>query len=729
MKNHYDIGVVGCWYWGNYGSILNGYATYRILTSLGKDVLNIVTPGNGFEPHARRFFNIAYPKEAISDFLNFGELHELNSICDAFMSGSDQIWNDTSTLQYNKFFRLDFVNPDKKKISFSTSFGRTETILDPIERAEYSRLMQSYDAISVREDVGVRICRDVFGVSATQIMEPVLDLDVEEWSQIANKSELDVGNEPFLLSYILDPTPEKAAAIKYYSEKLGVRFLNVLDGFSKTHDSNKVKLNLPNTLPNIASHDLLKLFSRARFVITDSFHGTAFAIEFNKPFLSLANASRGTSRFQTLLGKLGLMDRLVDDKDIPKDERYLFHIDYNAINKAIAIERSRAIDWLKSALSGEKRSAALPKNVISRLDLELCVACGSCVSSCPSNALSFQQNEYGYYKPTLDSSKCIDCGFCIKKCPAMELPYNYNTRNPPSYAFVCSDKTVLLDSSSGGAFTTLARQCIRQNGVVCAAAWDGLTKVRHLFVDKEEDLAVLRRSKYMQSYLGSLFKDLKQRLESGQSVLFVACPCHVAGLLKYLCGSHKNLLTIDIFCAACPSPLFFEKYVAECVGLDGLDQFQFRAKKESDSVWGPHYYEVTRGGKKEIMSVGDDDYYHHLLTMAPNHCRRCKYQGTLRYGDLTIGDCWGVQHYDHNIDPSHGVSAILVNNEKGREYLQGVPTEDISVLRRESINNIKRYNVCAFQENRNWPVNVKRNQFYTKITSHGYCESIRGALK
>ena len=256
MNGKYDIGVVGCWYWGNYGSLLNGYATYSILSGLGLHVLNIVTPNNGFEPHAKKFFKAAYPADAISDVLSFDRLHEYNEICGAFLTGSDQIWNNASTLPYNKFFRLSFAEQGKKKISFATSFGNS--VAPPNEETEkiYSDLLQKYSYISVREDVGVEICKRYYGVRATQLMEPVLDVDLGVWKKLAEKSDYAEEKGPYLLAYILDPTAEKAKAIQYYAQKLGIKFINVLDGFSGRYAANKSKLNLPNTLPNITCCDL-----------------------------------------------------------------------------------------------------------------------------------------------------------------------------------------------------------------------------------------------------------------------------------------------------------------------------------------------------------------------------------------------------------------------------------------------------------------------------------------
>lgn len=142
----------------------------------------------------------------------------------------------------------------------------------------------------------------------------------------------------------------------------------------------------------------MKYFINASYVISDSFHGTAFAIAFNKPFISIANMQRGLSRFETLLGKVGLMSRLVDDKKIPETERFLYHVDFRPVNEIITKERNRASEWLKNALnSSVAETVALPKNIVEKVGQKSRMGCGACVSCCPTKALSLKPDEFGYY--------------------------------------------------------------------------------------------------------------------------------------------------------------------------------------------------------------------------------------------------------------------------------------------------------------------------------------------
>lgn len=358
MKKHYDICVAGFWYGSNYGSLLNGYAEYRILKDMGKEVLMLQKPGASSndieitEGHNTRFVEKYYDPEDISDILPYERLRELNKICDCFCAGSDQIWN--YNLSFHENLYLPFVQDDKKIISFATSFGHKKDKVPDDKKPQIRKYLQRYDAISVREQFDVDILKDNYGLKGQLVFEPVFCIDKKYYFELAENATFDE-SEPYLLSYILDPTPEKKEAIKYYGKTLGIKTVNILNGVQSVWQRNKELLDLPNTLENVDTEDFIKAFMNAEYVITDSFHGTAFSIIFNKPFLAIGNYGRGYERFVDLLGRLSLLDRLVPDpKKIPFDKKYLKSIDYVKTNEIIAEQAQKTVEWFKYAIETPK---------------------------------------------------------------------------------------------------------------------------------------------------------------------------------------------------------------------------------------------------------------------------------------------------------------------------------------------------------------------------------------
>ena len=362
MDKMHDIGVIGCWFGSNYGSLLNGYATYKILKSFGKTVVMIQKPNAQeddwelYNTHNSRFIKKYYPESDVSEILPYERLPELNNKCDMFCVGSDQVWNYFINNLFQKSFMANFADDDKKLISFATSFGKSTDITPDYAKPEIYKLLNRFSAISVREQFSADICKNNYGINASLLFEPVFCVNKQEFLDIAGTSQVEI-EEPYLLTYILDPTNEKREAIKYYADKLNIKCVNILDGVESKWETNNDLLSLPNTLQNVGAEDFLKLFSNAQYVITDSFHGTAFAIIFSKPFLSIGNIGRGLQRFSDLLERLELSDRLAPNpQKIPHDERYLQDIDYTRAEEIILEERNRAVHWLEKAISCEKVS-------------------------------------------------------------------------------------------------------------------------------------------------------------------------------------------------------------------------------------------------------------------------------------------------------------------------------------------------------------------------------------
>jgi ferredoxin len=486
----YDVGVLGVWSGCNYGSVLTYYGLHEALKSLGYSVLMVskinasADDPEWADTHSLRFAREHYD---ISKNYSVQKLSELNALCDTFIVGSDQLWNYGISKNFGKAYYLDFADEGKRKIAYATSFGHAADFAPPEERGIISRCMKRFHAISVREKDGVRLCRDIYGVKATQVVDPVLLCGKSLYESLAEKSSLSEAG-PYVLTYILDPTSEKRTAMLYISERLGLKLVNIVDGLPWNFEKNKSALNLGGAVPNVQSEDFVHLYRNAQFVATDSFHGTVFALLFNKPFVSMGNRHRGMSRFNSLFGIIGNKDRFtLNPETIAGNEKLFEAIDYAKINAILEAERAKSFDWLKNALEtplppssnltdtgGPPAVKAAPpaqetaahRSNVSIVPAGSCTGCGACANACPFSALALKPDDLGYYRPALDKGRCAGCGKCAGICPALKLPQNGNSNRPTLLAFAASDERVLESSSSGG-----PSRCSRSRHSQKTASW------------------------------------------------------------------------------------------------------------------------------------------------------------------------------------------------------------------------------------------------------------------
>ncbi len=359
-KRKFDVAIMGVWSGCNYGSIMTYYALCRLVESFGLSVLMIDKPKiNENDPELKENHSRRFAKENYKDISQSHPLWNMKCInhhADTFLIGSDQVWNYGISRNFGRSYFFDFVDDDKKKIAYAASFGHDGFFAPPNEKRTTAHLLKRFDAISVRESKGVSICRDTFHVKATQVLDPVFAVDPVVFDEVAARSSADE-KEEYVVSYILDPTPEKREALQYVAKQMNCKLINMLDGLPWKFEENKKKMNLPNTVENLQVEDWLYYFKHSKFVITDSCHGASFAILFKRPFICIANKHRGLSRFESLLSLFNLRDRYVTDaKEItkPGNEKLISDIDYDAVYEIMEKERIRSRAWLKDALFSPK---------------------------------------------------------------------------------------------------------------------------------------------------------------------------------------------------------------------------------------------------------------------------------------------------------------------------------------------------------------------------------------
>lgn len=251
---------------------------------------------------------------------------------EAIVVGSDQVWRAWKVPGFilEDYF-LRFVKSEKiLKVAYAASFGVDEWIYTPSQTKKCSRLAMQFNAISVRENSGVALCKDYLGVEAVEVLDPTLLHTSADYEKLC--AGVPVQSESVMLCYILDKTPEKSAYIEKMAQERGLSLREVTAEIGA----------------ELSVEQWLAMFRDARFVVTDSFHGTVFSILFHKPFVSIVNSERGATRFYSLLKRFGLEERLMKTLD---DSVFFPEIDWSIVDIRLDESRKQSTQFLLNALN------------------------------------------------------------------------------------------------------------------------------------------------------------------------------------------------------------------------------------------------------------------------------------------------------------------------------------------------------------------------------------------
>lgn len=317
--------------------VFNGKVIYSFTDD---DILNISKHHNNFIAKHIKYTTAIYSIDELSDFFS-------SSNFDAVIVGSDQTWRPRYSPRIDSFF-LDFLSPNKKikKIAYASSFGTDDWEFTDEQTSRFSKLLRSFDSVSVRENSAVTLCSEHLGVLPEHVLDPTLLLDKDVYLELINNFEPKGKGKVF--NYVLDKSQEKRDIIKNVCDLLGKDFFATYPEHSEK-EVRKIKDYSEYIYPPI--EEWIRSFYDADFVITDSFHGTVFSLIFNKPFISIGNESRGKARFISLLSMFNLENRLISHPD--EINSVLIHepIDFDIVNLKLAELKQQSFSFLKSSLS------------------------------------------------------------------------------------------------------------------------------------------------------------------------------------------------------------------------------------------------------------------------------------------------------------------------------------------------------------------------------------------
>lgn len=368
------IGIITHQLFSNYGGILQAFALQKVLTGMGHEPEVVQFRQDAKISFAKKV--IAYPKRALDKYIfrkpnveirfekkwnrlrremtkNVTPFIENNIKCriydgfknineydfDVLVVGSDQVWRTKYYSNIGTSF-FDFAESWKiKRISYAASFGIDYWDYSPHDTEKCKSLIRKFDAVSVRESSGIKLCKKYLGYDdAVLVLDPTMLLPKEIYQELSDKQRYNYSGGLFY--YILDKSKEKTNVVQYLSKKMS------LPAFSVNSEIENPNAPLEERI-HPAIEEWLQAFDKSKFVVTDSFHGTVFAILFHKEFVVISNSKRGNARLFSLLALFGLEDRMVSEEG---DLDALETIDYHIVDEKLKQYRETSLSFLRTAL-------------------------------------------------------------------------------------------------------------------------------------------------------------------------------------------------------------------------------------------------------------------------------------------------------------------------------------------------------------------------------------------
>jgi polysaccharide pyruvyl transferase WcaK-like protein len=260
---------------------------------------------------------------------------------DIYVAGSDQIWNPSCISNksvLDKIYFLEFAKDGPKKISYASSIGGYK--FSATEELLVKEYLNKFDSISVREKATQLYLQGLLEKQVQHVLDPTLLLDKNEWLRVSEVSSEFVPNERYILLYTVPKTPLIKKVVEELSKKLQIKVIAIDQGLS-------AGVKVDKQIRDAGPKEFLRLFACAEFVITDSFHGVCYSLNFERPFVAVSVGVH-SSRIESLLNLVGLDDRLINNDSLIKDIK----IEYNYLHayQMLSIERGKSLEYISEAL-------------------------------------------------------------------------------------------------------------------------------------------------------------------------------------------------------------------------------------------------------------------------------------------------------------------------------------------------------------------------------------------
>ena len=549
---------------------------------------------------------------------------------------------------------------------------------------EILRDLHCYDSILARESLTFRYLTEAGFKNVLPCCDAAFFLDEEPFELpkgfmsgntvginispvVAKEGDLCYQNILALIRYIIDCTDLNVCLIPHvYTVSPPSQDYSLLKSIAVRFPSDRVSM----IEEELRCEQLKYLISKCCFLVASRTHASIAAYSTCVPTLVVGYSvkSRGIAAdlFGTWQDYVLPFEEIKSEQDIRDTFIRLFEQKENIRQKlrdVLPAYRQTLIDAMARAIP-ERHPA--PAHALCRE--ELCTGCSACASVCSAKAISMQPDSNGFLRPVLDEEKCLNCGSCSRVCPVLNRVRD-DQKLPAVYAIQSKDDALRSSSSSGAAFSLLAKAILARGGVVVGAAFSPEWDVAHRICHSLDEADALKTSKYVQSTLGTVFPEVKKLLCAGREVLFSGTPCQIAGLKSYLGNSQEKLTTVDLICHGVPSPVIWRDY---CRGKGTISAINFRDKTYGWRLFSLRFSHPDQSS--ELLDVAHDPYMRCFVSnyTLRSSCFLCPAQQLHRQSDLTLGDFWSVEDILPEMADQKGTSLVLVHSEKGQALLDRI---------------------------------------------------------
>ena len=653
----------------NYGAFLQAYCLKLELEKLGHTVFHVPTRDPEYvrnlyykkNPVRKKdkLFRLRFEQnkkfgmrkyELFSKDIESFNIRNTDSQSDLYILGSDEIWNVNQAVFEKPIFWGMGLDP---VIAYAPSIGSASE--DTLKKyPEQINAVRKIKALMVRDEKTKSFVENITGLKADIVCDPTMLIPIEEYGREFHDKYLE----------------EKDCLLVYAYNTLSKSCIESIKAYAKTHNMKVVGCCFNHSwcdhICECSPLEFSGLIRQCKAVITATFHGSIFSILNHADFLSIPYSPKTNQ----LLGQLGLENRLLECDDCSAENIASIldgsRIDYEAVNQKIQSIRQKSEQLLKD---GIERASAGETFDYQICPSDKCSACYACMNKCPKDAIEVTQDIYGRTLPIINPTKCVQCGMCKKVCPA-NSPVKLFTPLK-CYAAVRKNEEEHKKSASGGIGAVIAEKIINEGGAVYGAAFEqngNSVILKHSKAESLKEAEKFRGSKYVQSDIGLIYRDVLSELKAGKKVLFTGTPCQIGGLKNYLGKDYDLLYCVDLICHGVP-PMEYLRQHLETVAKDKkVTDVTFRIGKRDFVLY-------VKSGVEDVYTIfRDQDTYYKSFICAQNfreNCYQCSYACPDRCSDISLGDYWlDKKTLKH---PMNGkITVVTANTDKGQSLIDEI---------------------------------------------------------